>query len=893
MTTNRHLAIATLIAVCLSAAGLPAWARPPHKKALADYLGRGTAKKLNDCRTCHLPLEEGADPQEVRPHNPFGKRLKRVRAELKKLDKPSSIRARIEAIADEDSDGDGIANLLELVTGHFPGEADDRPAAAELEKGRTAIAELKRIASNYAWNPFERVRRPELPSIRSLGWTKNPIDVFIAAEHEARGLTPRPEASREILLRRVYLDLVGLPPTPDQLHAFEADESENAYDKVVDRLLASPRYGERWGRHWMDVWRYSDWAGWGKQVRDSQPHIWHWRDWIVESLNRDQPYDRMVVAMLAADEAWPEDSSALRATGYLARNFKLLSREKWMQDTVDHTAQAFLGLTLGCARCHDHMYEPILQKEYYQVRAIFEPHHVRIDRVPGTLDRSKDGLPRAYDAQLDAKTLLFVRGDDRQPTGESLAPGGPELLGVPFPAVKPVPLPRAAIAPDRRPFVIGEEIAASREEVAKARHALSGLEREKKDSEKLELARIELGCAEAQLAERTAVERAEALTEQGLKDSAEWKAAAEVATKAQRSAAVLRARRAEADARGARRNAAPADRAQADKAHAEALKVLGQVEKKLKQPVSTAYTHPAVTTYPAQSTGRRLAMAEWITDRSNPLTARVAVNHLWGRHFDRAIVPSVNDFGRNGQRPSHPALVDWLAAEFMDNGWSMKSIHRLIVTSATYRQDSKPASSELARDPDNIYLWRWTPRRAEAEVVRDCLFAIAGNLESTMGGPDIDHQAGLTVPRRSLYFQHAAEKQMEFLQIFDAAGVTECYRRNDSILPQQALALANSDLSLRQARRLAQTLSCAYGSDSSSFVIAAFEHVLARAPTESERIECLGFLSKNGRLAGSTTTESAKVHDAEYKLPSTDPAQRRRESLVHVLLNHHHFVTIR
>ena len=523
--TNRQLAFATLVTACLSAAAvLPARARPPHKKALTDYLGPGASKKLNDCRTCHLPAEDGAEPEEAPPHNPFGKRLKRARSELKNLGKPSGIQARIEAVADEDSDGDGIANLLELVTGHFPGEALDRPATAELARGRAVIVELRRIASGYAWNPFERVQRPTLPSIRSLGWAKNPIDVFIAAEHEARGLSPRPEASRATLLRRIYLDLIGLPPTTDQLHAFEADECGNAYENVVDQLLASPRYGERWGRHWMDVWRYSDWAGWGQQIRDSQPHIWHWRDWIVESLNRDAPYDRMVVSMLAADEAWPEDESALRATGYLARNFKLLSREKWLQDTVDHTAQAFLGLTLGCARCHDHMYEPVLQKEYYQVRAIFEPHQVRIDRVPGTLDRSKDGLPRAYDAQLDARTLLFVRGDDRHPTGDPLAPGTPELLGVPFPDPKPVVLPRAAVDPDRRTFVIENQIAASRAEVAKAREALAALERESKDVEKLESARNELACADAQLAERLAVERAEALKARGLKDSAEWKA---------------------------------------------------------------------------------------------------------------------------------------------------------------------------------------------------------------------------------------------------------------------------------------------------------------------------------------------------------------------------------
>jgi hypothetical protein len=216
----------------------------------------------------------------------------------------------------------------------------------------------------------------------------------------------------------------------------------------------------------------------------------------------------------------------------------------------------------------------------------------------------------------------------------------------------------------------------------------------------------------------------------------------------------------------------------------------------------------------------------------------------------------------------HPALLDWLAAEFMDRGWSMKAIHRLIVTSAAYRQDSRPDPADLARDPDNVYLWRWTPRRAEAEVVRDCVFAVADALDSTLGGPDIAHQSGLAVPRRSLYFQHAAEKQMEFLQIFDAAGVTECYRRKESILPQQALALANSELSLRMARRLAQVLSDQAGSDPSGFITAAFERVLSRPPTEAELSECLSYLGPDAGL-------------------------RRRESLVHVLLNHHDFVTIR
>ncbi len=860
--------MAVIAAVWLALTALPVHARPPHKKAMADYLGPGLARKLNDCRTCHLQPEPGADASEDRPHNAFGKRLKAVRAQLRKAGKPSGIPARVEAVAGEDSDGDGVPNLLELVTGHFPGEADDKPAASELARGRAAIAALERSRSGYPWNPFERVDRPTVPVLRDPVTIRNPIDAFIAFEQEPRGLTPRAEASRPVVLRRLYLDLTGLPPTPDELHAFLADEAPDAYETVVDRLLASPRYGERWGRHWMDVWRYSDWAGWGQQVRDSQPHIWHWRDWIVESLNRDKPYDRMVVEMLAADEDRPEDLDALRATGYLARNFKLLSREKWMQDVVDHTGQAFLGVTIGCARCHDHMYDPILQKEYYQVRAIFEPHQVRMDLVPGVLDTKKDGIPRAYDAQPDAKTMLFVRGDDRYPTGDPLAPGVPESMGGSL-DVKPVPLPLAAIAPARRKDVIRAEIVALLEALGRAEAAFEEeSERSSPDPDAIERAQRDQALARAQLVARYAVERAEELVDQGKKGSKEWTEAAESATAAQRELAVAQASRAAAAARLSRRQSAPAKRAEADKALADALKALAQAQDAARQPASTAYTGPPRTTYPATSTGRRLAFARWIADESNPLTARVAVNHIWGRHFGRAIVPTVNDFGRNGQPPSHPALLDWLAAELMDRDWSMKAIHRLIVTSATYRQDSRPDPADLARDPDDVFLWRWTPRRAEAEVVRDCVFAVAGALDSTPGGPDIDHQSGLTVPRRSIYFQHAAEKQMEFLQIFDAAGVTECYRRKESILPQQALALANSELSLRMARRLARTLSDRAGPDSSGFVTAAFERVLSRPPTDAERAECLRYLGQN-------------------------PTPRRYESLVHVLFNHHDFVTIR
>src|SRR6185436_19589958 len=233
--------------------------------------------------------------------------------------------------------------------------------------------------------------RPPAPREPFVG---NPIDAFLSQKRREKNLTARPEAPRHVLLRRAYIDLIGLSPTPEEQRAFLADTSANAYEKVVDKLLEDPRYGERWGRHWMDVWRYSDWAGWsgGNQIRDSKPHIWRWKDWIIESLNADKPYDRMVIEMLAADELAPDDTNAVRATGFLARNYKMLSREQWLEDTIKHTSQAFLGVTMGCAKCHDHMTDPISQADYYQMRAIFEPHQVRVDQVPGHLDRKKDGL---------------------------------------------------------------------------------------------------------------------------------------------------------------------------------------------------------------------------------------------------------------------------------------------------------------------------------------------------------------------------------------------------------------------------------------------------------------------------------------------------------------------
>jgi hypothetical protein len=938
---RRFVPAAAVAALALLSAA-PAAAKPPHLKALGEHYGDFLPARLGNCSTCHQPPKGPGAPTSLAdfPHNPFGKRVAAVAGELQRTD----IAARLKAIAEEDADGDGVPNETELLAGRRPGDAGDRPTKAELAAAAKKRPAFLTLLSAYRWRPFEPVTRPAVPKVKDAQWGRNPIDAFIAAEREKRGLKPRPEARKHVLLRRVYLDLIGLSPTPEEQRAFVADSSPDAYEKVVDRLLASPHYGERWGRHWMDVWRYSDWAGWGEQVRDSQPHIWRWRDWIVDSLNADKGYDRMVREMLAGDELAPLDPDALRATGYLVRNYKRLSREKWMEDVVDHTGQAFLGITTGCARCHDHMYDPMTQREYYQLRAIFEPHQVRTDWVPGELDTAKNGLPRAFDAKPDAPTYFYVRGDERQPLKDQpLQPGVPAFLGGKL-EIRPVPMPLLARFPEKQPHVIAglREQAARR--VEEARKAVQACKSEAETSH----ARLKLDAAEAARDALEAVLRVERLEDAGRKDSDEWKQAAAETVALQRKQGLADAELKRFEAQQAvdrlAAGAKEADRKKAQDALTAAGKELAKAEEELKAAPSTAYKPRVTSNHPAESTGRRLAFARWLTARENPLTARVAVNHIWLRHFGQPLLPTVNDFGRGGARPSHPQLLDWLAAYFMAGRvlpgeygsmgvreygsrqnhphtptlpnphtswsakpWSMKQLHRLIVTSSAYRMASTPDPAALAKDPDNTYLWRMSSRRMDAEIVRDNVLWVAGELDPKLGGADIDQNQGLKVKRRTLYFRHAAEKEMVFTSLFDGPNVVECYRRKETVVPQQALALANSELGLVQARLLAGKLTQAVGPNPAFFARAAFERILARRATPAEIAECVKFLaSQTTLLAGKTAPAPAErsaapsvpvptlnAQRSTLNAPSSDPSQRARENLVLVLLNHNDFVTIR
>ncbi|MGD9723317.1 MAG: DUF1553 domain-containing protein [Pirellulales bacterium] len=844
-------------------------------------------------------------------------------------------------------------------------EAEIATLKAWVDAGAPAPDEPLPPDPRQHWS-YQKPARAALPEVSDPRWSAHPIDRFLAAEHAARGLLPAEPAAKNVLLRRVYLDLVGVPPTPAELRAFLADESPQAYEHVVDRLLASPQYGERWGRHWMDVWRYSDWDGYAAEVRESQPHIWRWRDWIIDSLNADKSYARMIEEMLAADEIAPDDEGALRASGFLVRNWYKFNRNVWLEAAVEHTSKAFLATTMNCARCHDHMYDPILQTEYYQFRAIFEPHGVRTDRLPGQRDVKLDGLVRTFDEKAGAATYLFARGDEARPDKEHpLAPAVPRALGGEL-RIEQVALAPSQYYPGLRDHIVAEELsvaetavgkqeaamAKSQEALAAARKALTDFTEAKAKStagapaapaappadgapaappadkaaaegsapaatidESSLAAAVEATLAQTNLAEQSLLTASAELAAVRAKIAADRAAfavppAADAATlareasRAQRMAEALRTRGdvlrsehelavARAGGEATKKKAEDAEKqlAEARKAHETAQAALAKS--------SDEYAR-FTPVYPNASTGRRTALARWIASPENSLTARVAINHMWLRHFGSPLVATTFDFGLNGKRPSHPALLDWLAVELMEQGWRMKPIHRLMVTSHAYRMASSSANeSNQKADPENVYLWRMNPRRMEAEAVRDSTLAVAGSLDPAMFGPELDQNQGMTVPRRSIYFRSSKEKKMTFLDLFDRANVTDCYRRIDTVVPQQALAMINSSLALAEARRLAATLgkqieAPATPEGAQAFVAAAFEHVLCRPPTAEEQTLCVEFLAEQSRkLAEPGKLEAFVSADKSHVPPAADPHARARENLVHVLMNHNDFVTIR
>ena len=795
---------------------------------------------------------------------------------------------------------DQIAALQNWITQNAKAPADEHPQGDPRD--------------HWAFRAPTRSAVPQIesPSAAQARWQHNPIDAFIASEHRRHGLVAQPEADKRVWIRRVSLDLTGLSPTPEELAAFLTDESPEAHDKVVTRLLDSPQHGQRWGRHWMDIWRYSDWWGLGAEVRNSQKHIWHWRDWIVDSVNSDQGYDQMLREMLAADELYPNDLDRLRATGYLARQYFIFNRTTWLDETIEHSAKAMLGLTFNCAKCHDHKYDPFSQVEYYRLRAVFEPYQIRTEMVPGELDFEKDGIPRVFDAHLDVLTHLHVRGDDQNPDKScTMQPAVPAFLSsdeLKF-EIESVSLPTEATHPGLREFVVATHRHAAEQQIVAARSAVE-------TAAPLPVEQAQLALTVAEKALRTAEAHLASIDARAVADRAQHFESAssavstdnnvgskspttqDAAIAAAKSERILAAARADEDvtrAELALMQAVDDKKAEAEQKFAAAKTAFETARQAIDLPGEEYTPLPGAkktqedyqnrnvgAPFPTTSTGRRSAFAKWLTDPRHPLPARVAVNHIWMRHMGRPLVPTVFDFGRNGTPPTHPELLDWLAVEFVEHNWSMKHLHRLIVTSQAYRLSSSNAGApdaDTAVDHDNKFYWRMNPIRMDAQIVRDNLLHLAGELDVSLGGPSIPVNDE-TSRRRSMYFVHSHNDHQKFLSMFDDANVLDCYRRGESIVPQQALALENSPFATEMAGKIGGRIAAAAPSASDAeFLRTTFVTILSVEPTAEEQATMSELLQR--------MTELARIKN------HPNPEVLARSNLVQTLLNHNDFITIR
>jgi len=589
---------------------------------------------------------------------------------------------------------------------------DTRPFALRalvIALGLSGMLSLAADAPNQWWS-LQPVRQASPPIPKDRNWVKNPIDAFVLARLEADGLTPTPPASRPALLRRIHFDLTGLPPSPEQVEAFARDRRPQACAELIDRLLGSPQYGERWARHWLDVVRYADTGGFEHDL--SYRNAWRYRDYVIRSFNANKPFSRFIQEQVAGDELWPGDADAVTATGLYAvgpvsQDSAMMSTQleyEWLTDAADTTGAAFLGLTLGCARCHDHKYDPLTQRDYYGLQAIFAasdrpyPDAIREHRIKG-------------------------------------------LNGI----LADVPIPKEAKDDPRCTIKTDEKIG------AQLFHREAPLE-------------------------------------------------------------IHRLRRGELS-----KPLEPIE---------PALPAVFGVDKKRFDPAAAP---------PAQ---RRAEFARWLIAPDNPLTARVIVNRVWAWHFGQGLVRTPSDFGAQGEPPTHPELLDWLARDFVEHGWDLKRLHKLIMTSATYQMASRieasspvrpkkdPSANRRFNDSENRLLSHFPRRRLEAEAIWDSLHACAGTLNLKAFGPPVvpalskDELSGLfgedkwkvtkdtnEFTRRGVYLFERRTFLAPMLDAFDPPDVmASCARRFETTVPTQALALLNSEAAQGQAREFARRL---------------------------------------------------------------------------------------
>jgi hypothetical protein len=715
------------------------------------------------------------------------------------------------------------------------------PAAAGSRAA--AIAALEKADIPPAARDYWAFKLPVRATPPGVGAFANPIDRFLEKARQERGLKAAPRAPRSTLVRRAYLDLIGLPPTPAQAAAFLADTRPDAWPRLIDQLLASPHYGERWGRHWLDVARYADSSGFEHDY--DRPNAWRYRDYVIRSFNDDKPYDRFLKEQIAGDELETTTADTMIATGFLRAGPRVAFREKdnperryeYLDDLIDTTSRGLLGLTVRCARCHNHKFDPIPQKDYYSLVTTFF----------GYVETTYPLVPAADAAEHGKKLKEIV---DRQTAL------------------------RDEIKKIEAPYVEALQQEAYRQFPENVQRAIAKAESERTPGEQLLAQQVieQVNVSRAAIARALTpaeAERRSALTDQ--------------------IAALEKLKpppppEAEIVTDGDYRFAPDGD----------GDEVIGCPKCRITDPPSGSFLHEGPGRYQAppsyfllrgdpnakgslmapgfvtvatsgnpptemppadgRTSGRRRALAEWIASPQNPLTARVIVNRIWHHHFGRGIVATLDNFGRMGDRPTHPELLDYLAVEFTERGWSIKAMHRLIMTSEAYQQASAfedPGDRE--KDPQDEYLWRFRAQRLDAEIVRDAILAAGGSINLAVGGPPVfpplpkellssvsfgvwkPQGDGAETWRRSVYVYRRRGLVFPLFQVFDLPeqNVT-AGARNVSTVPTQALALLNDPFVLRQAQLFAERVRREAGDSLEKQIELAYRIALTRPPTRTE-----------------------------------------------------------
>lgn len=672
---------------------------------------------------------------------------------------------------------------------------------------------------------FQKPLKQAEPMPKNKSLVRNTIDAFVLAKLEPKGLSLSPAAPDLKLMRRAYLDLIGLPPTPKEVKAFTSDTQPRAYERLIDRLLESKQYGVRWARHWLDSAGYTDTTG-QETIFDG---IWRYRDYVVDSFNGDKPYDRFLVEQIAGDELvdWrtatkytPEILTSLIATGYLRSTFDRtdaditnLPQERYdvLIDLVDKVSNGVLGLSVACARCHTHKFDPIPQRDYYRMMTVFSSAYnpwnwttPQERYLPAASKTDQEAIDR-HNAELDRPLA-----DLKQQLARLRAPYEERLLDT-----KLMQLPEAIRAETK----IAVQTPKDKQDALQQFLV-------KKFGTTLEVKPAEIDSAlnEADKKINARLDQ-EITTLNGYKRPSE-KIQALWDTGPPPSMRLLQ--------RGVLGSPGP--------------KVTPGFLAVLSLPGKSDIVRPPDTH--GETSGQRLAFARWLTSREHPLTARVMVNRVWQHHFGKGIVQTPDNFGRMGLAPTHPELLDWLAVDFMENGWSLKRLHKQIMVSATYRQNSRQTPAGNAVDPDNDLLWRMNLQRLESETIRDTMLAVSGKLDLTMGGPAIllkPRPDGLQeisdkdpAPkgqwRRSLYLEARRGYPLTFLEVFDSPLMQgSCNRRLNSATPLQSLTLLNDDFIIGVARALAQSVATA---EPAAQIELAYELALSRKPDQKEVKSC-------------------------------------------------------